>query len=157
VNFSEAINSGYANYFRLQGRARRAEYWWFVLFGFLLDLVVMVFQVFERLSAPPLHLIFGLFALVFGLAQLSTIIPSVTLEVRRLHDTGRSGKWVAWQIAALIFAVFLLTAGAAARSTPVVLFGTALGAVSFALSLAIFVFLLLPGDRNDNPYGTPRT
>ena len=42
VGFGEAIGLGFKNYFNFSNRATRAEYWWFVLFYFLLSLIPIV-------------------------------------------------------------------------------------------------------------------
>ena len=65
------------------GRARRKEYWMFVLFNFIIDSVLGLL---ERLVGGP-----GIVALLYSLAVL---IPGIAVSVRRLHDTNRSGWWL---------------------------------------------------------------
>src|ERR1700722_4922457 len=76
-----------ANYFNFEGRARRKEYWMFVLFnalvGFCLGLVVGICKVLGHFDA---HMLTNLYL-------LSIVVPSAAVAVRRMHDTGHSGWW----------------------------------------------------------------
>jgi uncharacterized membrane protein YhaH (DUF805 family) len=65
------------------GRAGRAEYWWF----FLANLIVgVVLNLLGRAST--------LFVIVGLLYSLALLIPGLAVAMRRLHDTGRSGWWL---------------------------------------------------------------
>ncbi len=80
MNFIEANFSVYANYATWEGRARRTEYWYFQIFLVLLLLFPML--LFQK---------DGVFvALAF---YLFSIIPQISVTVRRLHDTNHSGWW----------------------------------------------------------------
>ncbi len=68
-------------YAEFEGRARRKEYWMFVLFYFIFYIVAAV-----------IDSIFGMF-LLSPLYSLGMLIPSISVCARRLHDTGRSGWW----------------------------------------------------------------
>ena len=71
-----------------EGRARRKEYWFFMLFYFVfLALAVVLDKALGTLSTEPE---IGLFSCIFGLAMF---VPSIAVTVRRLHDTDRSGWW----------------------------------------------------------------
>lgn len=71
-----------------EGRARRMEYWMFVLINCLIIVVLSVVDT-----------VVGLFSLgdsvgaLTGLYWLVVLVPSVAVTVRRLHDTDRSGWW----------------------------------------------------------------
>ncbi|WP_431099223.1 DUF805 domain-containing protein [Polaromonas aquatica] len=67
------------NYFNIDGRARRTEYWMY----FLVYIGIIIL-------AGILDAIIGL-GLVGLLVALGHLIPSITVGVRRLHDIGRSG------------------------------------------------------------------
>lgn len=85
--FKKVVKENYANF---DGRARRSEYWYFVLANFLLVLSISIAGgiVVGLLNLESLSFIFGgLYALV----SLGLIIPSLAVAVRRLHDVGRSG------------------------------------------------------------------
>ena len=76
----DAVKSGISNYANFSGRASRSEYWFWVL-GVLIGYIVFIalMAVSEKL---------GLLLVVF---YLGIIIPSLSVAVRRLHDTDRSG------------------------------------------------------------------
>ncbi|MEM9777167.1 MAG: DUF805 domain-containing protein [Chloroflexota bacterium] len=80
------------NYFNFRGRASRADYWFFVLFNFLVSILVMFVDVAVfGLEAMAEEGAFPLFSVLYS---LFIIIPRFSLSVRRLHDTGRSGFWL---------------------------------------------------------------
>jgi len=71
------------------GRARRSEYWYFVLFNFLnsvlLSLTDVTFGMYNEETG------YGLLGTIYGLAVL---IPGIAVGVRRMHDVGKSGWYV---------------------------------------------------------------
>ena len=81
------------------GRARRKEYWMFVLFNFIFSLVASLLDLVifftGLLGFGPLFVTgfvgFGLVSTVYSLAVL---VPSLAVSVRRLHDIGRSGWYL---------------------------------------------------------------
>jgi uncharacterized membrane protein YhaH (DUF805 family) len=77
-------------YADFNGRARRSEYWFFILFTAIIGAVGGV-----------LDAIFGIRSGVYsgtgpiqGLLQLALLVPTLAVGARRLHDTGRSGWWL---------------------------------------------------------------
>ena len=82
MDFQEAVTSVFNNYATFSGRARRSEYWYFVLFnglvGFAIGFVGGIILG-ERLTN-----------IVSTLYSLAVLVPSLAVGVRRLHDTGRS-------------------------------------------------------------------
>lgn len=71
----------FRRYFDFDGRSRRSEYWYFVLFNFVISitLFVCVFLIpFIGLGAYVLY-------------ALAVFFPNLALIIRRLHDTNRSG------------------------------------------------------------------
>lgn len=65
------------------GRARRKEYWMFILFNMI---IAVALGIIEGLVGSP--------GVVGTLYSLAVLIPSIAVLVRRLHDTDRSGWWV---------------------------------------------------------------
>ena len=73
------------------GRARRKEYWMFVLVHIIISIVIFIV---------------GSFAV--GLYGLAIIIPAFAVAIRRLHDTGRSGWWLLVNCVPIIGGIILL-------------------------------------------------
>jgi uncharacterized membrane protein YhaH (DUF805 family) len=71
-----------------EGRARRKEYWFFHLFNFIVALVL----VFMDVMTGTFNAETG-WGLLSGLYTLAVFIPAISVLVRRLHDTDRSGWW----------------------------------------------------------------
>ena len=79
MSFQEAVAACLRNYAEFTGRARRSEYWWFVLFTAIVSGAVSGF------SDPIRSLVSAVFWL-----------PGLAVAVRRLHDVGRSGWNLLW-------------------------------------------------------------
>ena len=72
-----------------EGRARRKEYWFFVLFNVLVSMALGFVDWLTGNINPDTGL--GLLSGIYG---LGVMIPGMAVSVRRLHDTGRSGWWL---------------------------------------------------------------
>lgn len=105
MGFIEAVKTCFSKYATFKGRAMRSEFWYFMLFGMLIQFVLMVFLMssidFNALASdnPEDHFAgvsaiygstIGILLLVVGLAL---ILPSIAVGARRLHDSGRTGWW----------------------------------------------------------------
>jgi uncharacterized membrane protein YhaH (DUF805 family) len=76
-------------YVDFTGRARRTEYWMFILFSFIILIVLGVLDNLMGMAFVPGS--YGPLGLIYILA---VFLPSLGVGVRRLHDTGRSGWWM---------------------------------------------------------------
>lgn len=74
MTFGESISTCFKKYADFDGRATRSEYWWFVLFTFLVSLTLGIFS--EVLS---------------GVFSLGVLLPFLAVGARRLHDINKSG------------------------------------------------------------------
>ena len=83
MSFGEAIQSVFSQYAVFYGRARRSEYWYFVL------LTLIVSFVLSLLSSA----LGELGALLPTIWELAILVPSLAVVWRRLHDVGKSGGW----------------------------------------------------------------
>lgn len=79
-------------YADFSGRARRKEYWMFILIYMIISVVFSIF---------------GL-DVISGLVALGLLVPSLSIAARRLHDTGRSGWWQLIVLIPLIGAIVLI-------------------------------------------------
>ncbi|MFT7351341.1 MAG: uncharacterized membrane protein YhaH (DUF805 family) [Flavobacterium sp.] len=97
----------FENYTNFTGRARRAEYWYYVLASVIIAIVLAIIDgVFGLEFGGQLKL--GILGMVYSLAVL---IPGLAVVVRRLHDVGKSGWYyfiVLIPIAGIIWLLVLL-------------------------------------------------
>lgn len=77
------------NYAKFNGRARRKEYWFFVLFSTIVTAILIAIDA----SLGLINYRSG-FGVLSGIYTLIVLIPSIAVAVRRLHDTNRSGWWM---------------------------------------------------------------
>ncbi|MFC5468225.1 DUF805 domain-containing protein [Cohnella suwonensis] len=85
------------NYAVFQGRARRKEYWMFVLVNVIISIVLGIVEA-----------IVGVDSLLSGLYSLAIIVPSLAVGARRLHDIGKSGWWQLIGLIPIIGLIILL-------------------------------------------------
>ena len=71
------------------GRARRKEYWFFLLFTVLVTFLLAFIDQMLGLFDPENGV-----GLLSGIYSIGVVIPSIAVGIRRLHDTGRSGWWL---------------------------------------------------------------
>lgn len=86
MTFQEAIRTCFEKYIEISGRARRSEFWWWALFVLAGNLLFNLLD--GALFGPGGTQILGA---VFGLA---TLLPSVCVAGRRLHDRDMSAWWL---------------------------------------------------------------
>lgn len=87
------------NYVNFSGRARRKEYWYFVLAQMGLIIVAMILDA----------IIFGSdTAIFYVVVAFGLFLPSLAVTIRRLHDTSRSGWWFFLSLIPLIGSIILL-------------------------------------------------
>jgi len=103
----------FENYANFSGRARRAEYWYFVLGQICVALPLYLISMAGMMNGGSALSIVG-FA-IYGLFILGTLIPTLAVSVRRLHDTNKSG-WYYFialipAIGSIILLVWFLTDG----------------------------------------------
>ena len=97
MTFTQAIQSVFSQYATFSGRARRSEYWFFVLFNYVIS---------AALGFLGRYMV--LFSILSGLYSLAVLIPSLAVTWRRLHDIGKGGGWYFFILVPLVGWIFLL-------------------------------------------------
>jgi uncharacterized membrane protein YhaH (DUF805 family) len=100
MNWYLKVLKQYADF---SGRARRKEYWMFVLFNMIFGIVAIILDNILGLTAGELP--YGVFYFLYVLAVL---IPGLAVFVRRLHDVGKSGWMILIALIPIIGAIWLL-------------------------------------------------
>jgi uncharacterized membrane protein YhaH (DUF805 family) len=102
----------FKKYATFSGRASRSEYWWWTLIAVLVSFVLNIISfavggggVGTREDMTPGATVVTIIA---GFWVLATIVPSLALIWRRLHDTNRSGAWYLLILIPLVGAIILL-------------------------------------------------
>lgn len=115
--FTGAVKQFFTKYATFCGRSSRSDYWWVVLFNFLVQTALFILfggSLVSSISAlaknvnDPLALsgLIGFYS-VMGLYSFAILLPSLALIVRRLHDTGRGGGWIFISFVPLIGGIWL--------------------------------------------------
>lgn len=91
MGFEQAVASCLRKYANTRGRASRSEFWWFYLFAWSASFAAALLSV-AFANAPGISAAVVLFS---GAVRIGLLIPVVAASVRRLHDTDRSGWWIA--------------------------------------------------------------
>lgn len=87
----------YRNYVNFQGRDTRQQYWMFYLFYMIAYIVLSVIDA-----------VIGTGGILGGIFALGSLLPSIAIATRRLHDTNRSGWWQLLVLIPLIGAIVLI-------------------------------------------------
>lgn len=102
----KAFQSAFQRYAEFSGRSTRSEYWYFALANFLILMAMRVFAVVFLMGGA------GVFGGIWVLATIGYVIaafiPSLSVLVRRLHDTGHSGWWYFIQVIPIIGFIWML-------------------------------------------------
>jgi len=139
VGFGEAIKLGFVNYFKFSGRATRAEFWWWILFGMIVSWIPLV-----------------------NILSIFLIIPNLSITSRRLHDIDKTGWWQLW-VFLLFVGLFILFFASIAMAVMATL---SLGLLIMGLCIILWILMIViwirwlarQGESGTNRYGSdPRT
>lgn len=120
--------AGFADIIKKQidfnGRTRRMNYW---MYSIITSIVFIMSVIIDNLTYAPFNINFFFVkekgGYVFLVWLLLTIIPTLAISVRRLHDTNKSGLWLFVSIIPIVGNIIL------------------------------FIFFLMKGDEGANQYG----
>ncbi len=87
-------------YTDFDGRAGRPEFWWFALINVIISLVIWTVGIalFGFLTGELLAILYG----------LATLLPALGVEIRRLHDTNKSGWWILISLIPMVGGIILI-------------------------------------------------
>ena len=105
MTFDASISTCFRKFATFSGRAPRSELWWFTLFVAVIHVLLAFIEarLLPGLSNPETG-----FGPLSGLWSLVAFLPSISVNVRRLHDRGRSGWWWWLWLVPLIGSIILL-------------------------------------------------
>ena len=137
MSFIDSIKTCFGKYATFSGRASRSEFWWFVLFIVVMQVVLsyvdtavfgareVVMLTTESAMETGMSFEFNYRPQpITGIFLLATLLPYLAVGARRLHDGGRSGWW--WLI----------------------------GLIPMIGWIVLLVFFIPKGNEGDNQYGS---
>lgn len=90
TSFVGAIKKGFRGYVVWNARSTRSEYWWWTLFIVIVSFVAAIID--SAVFSADMST--GGFGPVGAITYLALFLPGLSVWIRRLHDTDRSGWWV---------------------------------------------------------------
>ena len=165
----QSVKTCLSKYVVFSERARRSEYWWFVLFVILVSVGLAVLDTVFFETNPETGQGSNLLSSVF---QLAILLPMLAAGWRRLHDTGRPGWYLLLPAAFSIATVFMLMTGVAVFSAletgvedpealrgPAALLGLTGLMIMYVIQLVLTVLMIWwltrPSQEGTNEYGAP--
>lgn len=152
LGFGEAIKLASGRIMDFNGRSRRSEFWWFMLVALVLSSIA--------------GLVLTAFPTVSSIVNTLIMACCLSVTVRRLHDTGKSGLWVYVSfLAGIVYSLYFSTSGIADSlssvnpdpteavklfTNPVLII---VGFISLVSSICVIIFCILDGKPEANKYG----
>jgi uncharacterized membrane protein YhaH (DUF805 family) len=100
-NFKDIITNKYAQF---KGRANRAEFWQYVLVYFVISVAFsLLMSLFSGVNALRM-----IFMILYVIAMLALLVPSLAVSVRRMHDIGKGGGWIFINLIPFIGSIWFL-------------------------------------------------
>lgn len=144
-------------YVDFQGRARRSEFWLWVLFRIIVGAVTgtigmtLMFSGMNFQNPDPSQFMGRYFQVMplFQLINLALLLPTIAVGVRRLHDINRTGWWLVMPIAVSVVGVILFFIFFGAQIFAMASTGSSMSeeqSLKFAFSMfgSLFLCIVLP-------------
>ena len=96
----------FQNYANFNGRAKRAEYWWYTLDNFLIMLALAMVMSLGYANGGTMAIILA--NILYWGAILAFFVPGLAIAWRRLHDMGKGGQWYWLSLIPIIGSIWLL-------------------------------------------------
>lgn len=111
MTFGQSIRTCLSKYATFSGRAQRSEFWWFILFVWLVSIALSIVD--STLFGTTVVTEGGFSAstntpIFSGIFSLAMLLPNLAVGARRLHDTNRSGWWLLIGLIPLIGFIVLI-------------------------------------------------
>lgn len=139
----KAVLNCFKNYVKFSGRAKRFEYWCFVLFELVCSLI---------LSFIP-----RIGTIASSIIGIGCFLPGLAVSWRRLHDTGRSGLFNLLPYAGFLFLIPAFCVAGSLDFEDVIYYAPVFLIISavvyLALSIVVFVFACQKSQPGANKYG----
>ena len=90
-------------YVTFSGRARRTEYWMFLLFNIIFMIVAIVLDNLFKTTVAGLP-----YGAIYYIYSLAVFLPSLAVTVRRLHDVDKSGAMIFVALIPIVGSIWLL-------------------------------------------------
>ncbi len=102
-NYKNVLTKKYAQF---NGRAGRPEFWLYVLVNFVITMVLYILTIVGvATESSALALVANILLIVYALA---TLVPTIAVGVRRLHDIGKEGVWFCVNFVPLVGGIWYL-------------------------------------------------
>jgi len=136
----------FENYANFNGRARRTEYWNFVLMNIIINILLSIL---DRILGFNYGGNSGVLSTIYS---LFIILPSLAVATRRIHDIGKSGWWIF-----AFYFLFTIICGILLMQTLTGKVGTISIIISLFFLLVVFIWLIVllatNGQEGTNEYG----
>jgi len=138
------------NYAKFSGRARRKEYWMFILINAIIGIVLMIMDTAFGLNYSYSE--YGSSGLISSVYNIFIFIPSLAVTVRRFHDVNKSG-WLIGMMYIVLFVIAIMAGALIATDSNMGMFMIIpiLGLLGYGIYL--FVLTVTEGDQGSNQYG----
>ncbi|MFM9940543.1 MAG: DUF805 domain-containing protein [Hyphomicrobiaceae bacterium] len=132
MSFMDSIKTCFSKYFDFSGRARRSEFWWFMLLYLIVSIIPIV-----------------------QIAVLGMIIPIIAVTARRLHDTDRSGWWQLAPLVPMAIGGGILAAGLSTGdgTSALTIVGGIVALLGFVVGILLIVWYASDSQPGPNRFG----